>query len=87
MPDPAAPEGPRREVEKVTDLYCRLRNDCEEFEELLGSWGTDPGELTAKDLKRLDKATTVLKIGFKLMKKVMKAHEAKTVRAKLRRAA
>jgi len=58
--------------------YANLRLDCADLEELLGSTNTD---LTGKDLKRLDKAVTVMKVAFKLIAKVLRRHGFDTSRA------
>lgn len=50
--------------------YNNLRFTCHELEELIGEGWDD---LTEKDRKRLDKAVTVMKVGFKIMKKVLKS--------------
>lgn len=49
--------------------YVDLRRDCIAIEELIERGG----ELTADDLKRLDKAVTVMKVGFKIVKKVLRS--------------
>lgn len=57
----------------ATVIYNNLRCDCVELEELI-EHATAAGTLTEKELKRLDKAVTVMKVGFKIVKKVLK-HE------------
>lgn len=66
-------------------IYGDLRLDCDQLEEMLGAPSSD---LTEKDLKRLDKAVTIIKVGFKLIKKVLRAHgyveRLKPVRSQVR---
>jgi hypothetical protein len=50
-------------------LYRGLRVHCCDLEELIDR---DPAAFTEKELKRLDKAVTVMKVGFKIMKKVVR---------------
>lgn len=50
-------------------LYVDLRRACLAFEICI----SERRELTADELKRLDKATTVMKLGFKLVKQVLRA--------------
>lgn len=50
--------------------YADLRAACVAFEELIAE-GQD-----AKSLHRLDKAVTVMKVGFKMVKKVLRAQGA-----------
>ena len=47
--------------------YERLRAECETLECLIEA---DDAALSVKDRKRLDKAVTAMKIGFKILKKV-----------------
>jgi hypothetical protein len=54
-------------------LYQGLRIHCCDLEELIES---DSGAFSEKDLKRLDKAVTVMKVGFKIMKKVVRNADA-----------
>ncbi len=49
-------------------VYNELRGHCAALEELI-----EAGDFTEKELKRLDKAVTVMKVGFKILKKVLKA--------------
>jgi hypothetical protein len=53
--------------EIAQNLYRGLRVHCCDLEELIESAS---GTFTEKELKRLDKAITVMKVGFKIMKKV-----------------
>jgi hypothetical protein len=64
-------ENPTPTEDRLRRDYANLRLDCADLEELLGSL---PSDLTAKDLKRLDKAVTVMKVGFKIVAKVLRKH-------------
>lgn len=57
----------------VREAYDRLRADCESLERLLES---NPCNLDEKALKRADKAVTVMKVGFKILKKAIKKQPA-----------
>lgn len=48
--------------------YVELRSECAGLEELI-----ERGDLTEQDVMRLDKAVTVMKVGFKIVKKVLRA--------------
>jgi hypothetical protein len=52
---------------------------AERFETILGEIKIDD-TWTEKDLKRLDKAATVMKVGFKLIKLVLHRHGARKVK-------
>lgn len=54
--------------------YADLRADCIAVEEIIGALNERPGGFTDKDLKRLDKGVTVIKVGFKLIKMVLRTH-------------
>jgi hypothetical protein len=58
--------------------YNDLRFTCHELEELIASVEGEEG-WTEKDLKRLDKAVTVMKVGFKIFKKVLKTRARRRV--------
>ena len=58
-------------------IYKNLRHNCMELEELI-EYAEKMGGLDAKALKRLDKAVTVMKVGFKIMKKATKKKPATT---------
>ncbi len=73
-PFPWTPKAP----ETIPEAYNALRAACERLECLIEA----SDDLTEKDLKRLDKAVTVMKVGFKLLKKV-----EKPLRVKLREVA
>lgn len=62
-------------------IYDELRTDCSDLEELLTLAEANPKSpmLMAKDLKRIDKAITVMKVGFKILKKALK--KSKILRA------
>lgn len=65
--------------------YNDLRFTCHELEELIASVEGDPG-WSEKDLKRLDKAVTVMKVGFKILKKVLKSRARRHVSQQLEHA-
>ena len=58
------------------EAYVRLRQACIDIEELMEEH-EGGGVLTEKELKRLDKGVTVMKVGFKLIKKAIKARSLK----------
>ena len=73
-----APDCPYRRgldsAELLTLLACYtdLRRDCIAIEEMLGR-----GEgMSPEDLKRIDKAVTVMKVGFKMVKRVLRKNGA-----------
>ncbi len=57
----------RGRQEPLLPVYNEMRDQCSALEELI-----DTGNFTEKELKRLDKAVTVMKVGFKMLKKVIK---------------
>lgn len=74
-PPPAAPEKEREPTpteDVLLDAYQCLRLDIDELEQIIG--GGDG--LTEDDLKRLDKAVTLIKVGAKMVKRVLRAHGA-----------
>jgi hypothetical protein len=75
---PTPPDGPTDPVSSLRRRYLELRASCHELEAALGSVLPGTGGLTAKDIKRLDKAVTVMKCGFKLAKKALKRPAAAT---------
>ena len=56
--------------QKLIGIYSSTRLDIMELEHLIA----DGEGLSEQDLKRLDKAVTVIKVGFKLVKLVLKKH-------------
>lgn len=75
-PEKPPADEPTPESDAVLHTYQNMRLDCIELEELIGN-----GEgLSEKDLKRLDKAVTVIKVGFKLIKMVLRAHGYRQVK-------
>ncbi len=54
----------------IEEAYVRLRQACIDIEGLIEE---HEDVLTEKELKRLDKGVTVIKVGFKLVKKAIKA--------------
>lgn len=70
---PGCPNGtptPSGEIRELLAAYVDLRRDCIAIEELMAR----TTELSPDDLKRLDKAVTVMKVGFKVVKKVLRAN-------------
>ncbi len=57
----------RGRQEPMIPVYNEMRSQCSALEELI-----EAGDFTEKELKRLDKAVTVMKVGFKMLKKVIK---------------
>jgi hypothetical protein len=60
-------------MEQIKQAYRKLRKDASELERVLQEItdaGHDGGPLSEKELKRMDKAVTVMKVGFKIVKKV-----------------
>jgi hypothetical protein len=59
-------------ISELQRAYKELRQDCALLERLLQriTDHAEPSPLTEKELKRLDKAVTVMKVGFKIVKKV-----------------
>lgn len=70
-PDPWG-DDPRKVYQS---LYQNLRADCAELEEMIAK----DSSFTTQDLKRLDKAVTVMKVGFKIMKKALKKSRVNTI--------
>jgi hypothetical protein len=70
---------PKSQIDGLAiDQYNNLRFTCHELEELI-SVVEDHPDWSEKDLKRLDKAVTVMKVGFKIMKKVLKSRAKRSV--------
>ncbi len=65
---------PENGLTLLSSIYQDLRRDCVGLEEYLEAIEHQPGILTAKEIKRLDKAVTVMKVAFKIIKKVEKQH-------------
>lgn len=57
--------------------YIDLRRDCVAIEELISNPNSS---LSEDDLKRLDKAVTVMKVSFKMVKKVLRSHNVKDLK-------
>lgn len=64
-PDPQFPDEGDGTVDRMRSIYTNLRFECAELETLIGA-----NQFSEQDLKRLDKAVTVMKVGFKILKKV-----------------
>lgn len=56
----------------LLNTYAELRANCAELEATIAA--LPAGEFTEEDLTRLDKGVTVMKVGFKLVKKVLRRH-------------
>ena len=68
-PDPQTPDPqfPDEGVDMLRAAYSNLRWECAELEAYIEQMGFLH---TEHDLKRLDKAVTVMKVGFKILKQV-----------------
>lgn len=73
-------ERPTKEEDRLYRDYANLRLDCTALEEFLGS---NPDGMSEKDLKRLDKAVTVMKVAFKLIARVLRRHGYDSSRKRL----
>lgn len=73
---PVPTRNPSRTEDMLARCYTGLRQEGIDLEELIGSF--EPGEFTEKELKRLDKAVTVMKVGFKLIKMVLRGRGMRT---------
>jgi hypothetical protein len=84
--DPAgpAPDEKPSETDYLARSYANLRFECADLEDIIGA--KDCG-LNPKDLKRLDKAVTVMKVGFKIIARVLRAQGYETGRKRLEAAA
>jgi hypothetical protein len=61
------PDGAPDEIRALHDAYADLRRACSKLEKRIGKV-----DLSEKELKRLDKAITTMKVGFKIAKKVIR---------------
>jgi hypothetical protein len=60
-------------MEMIAAAYRKLRQDASHLEKVLQTITDREGDnqiMSEKELKRLDKAVTVMKVGFKIVKKV-----------------
>jgi hypothetical protein len=60
-------------MEMIAAAYRKLRQDASHLEKVLQTitdQTTEEHIMSEKELKRLDKAMTVMKVGFKIVKKV-----------------
>ena len=59
-------------MEMIAAAYRKLRQDASHLEKVLQTITdeVEPEIMSEKELKRLDKAVTVMKVGFKIVKKV-----------------
>lgn len=65
---------PESSVDVLAQTYCDLRRNCIDLEEIIAGCQVEEDGLSEEDLKRLDKAATVMKVSFKLVKKVLGRH-------------
>lgn len=64
--------------------YIELRASCILLEKFIENATAErESSLNGDDLKELDKAVTVMKVGFKLVKKVLKAHGETQLKAQV----
>lgn len=63
------------ETRRLQDIYADLRLNCIALEEWLEANDDRSSCFIEPELKRLDKAVTVMKVAFKVVKKVIKKHE------------
>ena len=84
IPDPTEnPGGGDDTARQLLDgHFCGLKNGCTDLEILIAVLTERPAEygLTEKDLKRLDKAVTVMKVGMKIVKKVARREQKRAAR-------
>lgn len=73
-PDRYVPHEPPPENNLLAHIYGELRHHGDELESLLGALDIDPRGFTEEDRKRLDKAVVVMKVGFKIVKRVLRNH-------------
>ena len=66
---------PSHNPQTIEQAYDALRFHCNRLEEILDASGHN---MTHKALKRSDKAVTVMKVGFKILKKAIKAESTIT---------
>ena len=59
----------KRDMVELLAIYTELRSDCIALERLID----ESDSLIDEDLQRLDKAVTVMKVGYKMAKKVLRA--------------
>jgi hypothetical protein len=64
-PDAQFPDEADGTVDRMRSIYTNLRFECAELEHLIGA-----GQFSEQDMKRLDKAVVLMKVGFKILKKV-----------------
>lgn len=58
-------------IQQIAWAYRKLRTDCSHLEHVLQTITDSSSEaISDKEMKRLDKAVTVMKVGFKIVKKV-----------------
>lgn len=77
-PTPENPEpdktAPAPEESLLADIYAKMRIDGYDLEDLISVVDAEESGWTDEDRKRLDKAAVLLKVGMKIVKKVLKSH-------------
>jgi hypothetical protein len=68
------PDNATKEDKNLLHNYQELRHYTEEIEILIGSLYKNTANFDEKDIKRLDKAIVVIKVGFKLIKMTLRKH-------------
>lgn len=76
---PVAPDDEPGTTDQMARSYANLRFECADLEAIIA----DAKGLTEKDLKRLDKAVTVMKVAFKIVAKVLRQYGHETGRKRL----
>lgn len=72
-PEPETPKDPTPTEDLLARTYAGLRLEIAELEVLMAG-----GEgLSERDLKRLDKGVVLMKVGAKLVKRVLRTHGAR----------
>lgn len=71
-------DDPPTPTDQIARSYANLRFECADLEAIIGAGG-----ISDKDLKRLDKAVTVMKVTFKIIARVLRSHGYETGRKRL----
>lgn len=71
FPDDGPTKFPPIKDELLLRSYCDLRFTTHEIEEIIAVSYNDPN-FSEQDIKRLDKAVVVMKVGFKMLKKALR---------------
>jgi hypothetical protein len=67
------PKQPTPSEKRLARIYQECRLAVIHLEELIEE-ASEKDELTAEDLHRLDKAVVVQKVGFKIVKRILRKH-------------